>query len=101
MALPLIQLPPGLRGSCRLGVAIPGGEPLVAGATAQGDRGAVISSSPLLDEIPETWATGTPLDWCETVVDPTTARLEAGGDTELAVALIEARRIYDIRLPRQ
>jgi hypothetical protein len=90
MALPLLELPPRLRGSARLGVQIPGGEPLMAGATARVDRGRVLSASSLLEEDPETWATGTPLDWCETVVDPATAKLAAGGDAELAGALIEA-----------
>ena len=31
MALPLLRLPPDLRGTCRLGVQIPGGPPLMAG----------------------------------------------------------------------
>jgi DNA-binding HxlR family transcriptional regulator len=90
MALPLLRLPPGLRGDCRLGVQIPGDEPLMAGATAQVDRGVVVSSSPLLDKVPGTWASGTPLDWCEAVVDPSATTLESGGDAELTGALIEA-----------
>ncbi|HET9162463.1 MAG TPA: hypothetical protein VFN89_03325 [Solirubrobacterales bacterium] len=90
MALPLLRLPPHLRGSCRLGVQIPSEEPLMAGATVQVERGCVPSSSALLDEAPDTWVTGSPLDWCETVVDPSAARLESGGDTELAGALLQA-----------
>ncbi len=89
-ALPLIQLPPALRGSARLGVQIPGGEPLMAGATVQVDRGVVLASSALLDEEPETWVTGDPLAWCETVIDPSAPRLNLGGDTELAAALLQA-----------
>jgi DNA-binding HxlR family transcriptional regulator len=90
MALPLLRLAPHLRGSCRLGVEVPGEEPLMAGATVQVERGCVLSSSALLDESPETWVTGSPLDWCETVIDPSTEQLECGGDTELAAALLEA-----------
>lgn len=90
MALPLLMLPPELRGSCRLGVQIPGGEPLMAGATVQVERGCVLSSSPLLDEEPETWATGSPLDWCEAVIDPASGRLKSGGDTELTGAVLAA-----------
>jgi len=90
MALPLLRLPPGLRGSCRLGVQIPGDEPLIAGATAQVGGGVVASSTSLLEEEPETWVTGDPLSWCETVIDPEADALELGGDTELAEALIEA-----------
>jgi hypothetical protein len=90
MALPLLRLPPDLRGSCRLGVQIAGDEPLMAGATVEVSRGAVLASSPLLAQRPETWATGSALDWCETVVDPATKRVKAGGDTELTGALLEA-----------
>ena len=89
MALPLVRLAPWLRGSCRLGVQIPGGEPLLAGATAQVNLGVVVSS-PLLDEEPETWVTGDPLGWCQTVIDPTADKLISGGDTELADALLAA-----------
>ena len=92
MALPLVQLPPGLRGSCRLGVQIPGGEPLMAGATVEVAQGAVASISPLLDEDPETWVTGSPLGWCETVIDPSAEKLHMDGDTELTGALLTALR---------
>jgi DNA-binding transcriptional ArsR family regulator len=90
MALPLLHLPPSLRGCCRLGVQIPGDEPLMAGATVEVERGCVLSSSALLEEAPETWATGSPLDWCETVIDPSTERVMSGGDTELTGALLIA-----------
>lgn len=89
MALPPVLLAPDLRGSCRLGVQIPGGEPLMAGATAEVGRGRVLSSSALLEEDPENWVTGSPLDWMEAVIDPSTGRLKSGGDAELAEALIE------------
>ncbi len=90
MALPLLRLPPDLRGSCRLGVRVSEGEPLMAGSAVTVDRGAIVSASPLLEEDPETWATGSALDWCETVIEPAAARIETGGDTHLARALLEA-----------
>jgi len=90
LALPLLKLPTDLAGSCRLGVQIPGGPPLLAGAMAEVEGGRVISSSPLLDEDPETWATGSPLDWLDTLVEPTAGRIKTGGDTRLARALIGA-----------
>jgi DNA-binding HxlR family transcriptional regulator len=90
MALPLLRLPAWLRGSCRLGVQIPGDEPLIAGATVQIDAGVVASSSPLLEEAPGTWVSGDALGWCETVIDPDADKLNVGGDTELAEALIAA-----------
>ena len=90
LALPLLQLPSDLRGSCRLGVQIPGGSPLVAGATAHVEGGRVVTSSTLLEQEPETWATGTPRDWLDTLIDPAAARIEAGGNIELAQVLVKS-----------
>ena len=92
MALPLLRLPDELRGTVRAGVRLPGaeGEDLVAGSTVEVEGGRIAAASPLLDRVPETWATGDPLGWCETVIDPGAARLELGGDIELAGSLIEA-----------
>ncbi|MGB7587456.1 MAG: hypothetical protein WBM00_01980 [Solirubrobacterales bacterium] len=88
LALPLLKLPAGLSGSCRLGVQIPGGPPLLAGATAQVGGGRVASSSPQLDEDPHTWVTGGTLDWLDALVDPTDHRLKAAGDLSLVHALL-------------
>jgi hypothetical protein len=88
LALPLLRLPPDLLGSCRLGVQIPGGPPLMAGATVQVDRGCVVTSSPLLEQEPETWATGSPRDWLDTLVDPSAERIKVGGDTRITEALL-------------
>ena len=90
LALPLLRLPSDLRGACRLGVQIPGGPPLMAGATVEVDRGAVVASTTLLEENPETFATGSPLDWLDTLVDPSAGKITLGGDTRLAGALIES-----------
>ena len=105
MALPLVHLPGELRGTCRAGVRLPGaeGEELVAGSTVEVEGGRIAAASPLLDRVPETWATGTPLDWCEAVIDPAAAGLDMGGDVELAGGLIEAlheRLFGDSGLPR-
>lgn len=90
MALPLIRVPAEARGTVRAGVLISGEEELVAGSTVEVADGRVAGSSPLLDRTPETWATGTPLQWCETVIDPAAAKLDLGGDVELCQGLIEA-----------
>ena len=68
-----------------------GEEPLRAGATVEVRGGRVVSSSILLEQDPDTWATGSPVEWCDAVVDPTAAtRLETGGDTQLTGALLAA-----------
>jgi hypothetical protein len=88
LALPLLTLPPNLRGSCALGVRLPAEQPLMVGATAHVDRGRVVSSSTLLEENPQTWATGSPRDWLDTLVEPSVGRIEVGGDVRIAKALI-------------
>jgi hypothetical protein len=89
LTLPLLRLPADLAGPCRLGAQMPGGSALLAGATAQIEKGRVVSASPLLDEDPQTWATGSPIDWLDALVEPSAARLETGGDTRLARALVQ------------
>jgi hypothetical protein len=98
LALPLLRLPLDLRGTCRLGVQIPGGPPLMAGATVEVERGAVVTSSTLLEESPETFATGSPLDWLDTLIDPAAGKITVGGDTRLAGALIGSlhERLFDV-----
>jgi hypothetical protein len=91
VSLPLLKLPPELRGTCRLGVLLSSEEPAPVGATVEVDGGRVVSSSILLERDPETWVTGTPQQWCEAVIDPiAAAKLDVGGDTTLAGALLKA-----------
>jgi len=90
MALPLLSLPPELCGDCRLGVQIPGGEPLMAGASVRVERGCVMSSTALLGEQRDNFVTGAPIDWCETVIEPHLKKLICGGDPEVTNGLIAA-----------
>ncbi len=90
LVLPLLHLPKHIEGSCRLGVRIPEGESPLAGATAEIAGGRVVSSSPLLAQGARNWATGSPLDWIETVVDPHRERVSAGGDLRIARSLLAA-----------
>ena len=88
LVLPLLRLPPDLRGTCTLSVQLPAEQPLMVGATAHLDSGRVVSSSTLLDEDPGTWATGSPRDWLDTLVEPSAGRIEVGGEIRIANALI-------------
>lgn len=90
LILPLLRLPADLYGSCRFGVRIPGDPLLLAGATVEVDRGAVVSSSPLLGQEAETYATGSPADWLDTLIDPSADRVEAGGDVRLVRAVLQS-----------
>lgn len=100
LTLPLLRLPGELSGACRLGVQIPGGPPLMAGATVQVEGGSVVFSSALLEDEAETFATGSPVDWLDTLVDPSAGRVKAGGDTRLADALLEGlhEAVFGVRI---
>lgn len=89
LALPLVELPPDLTGACRLGVQMPGEGLALAGANARVETGRVVSAEPELEPSPESYATGSPLGWMETVIDPTAGKVNVGGDERLAHALID------------
>jgi hypothetical protein len=89
LALPLVRLPAELSGCCRLDVQLEdGGQAAIAGATVRVERGRVVSSESQPGERPDAWATGTAVEWLDTVVAPSAGRLALGGDTRLAEALI-------------
>jgi hypothetical protein len=90
LALPLVQLPIELSGRIRLAVQITGGPPLTAGVMATVEEGRVVSCDTRLDPEAETWASGEPIEWMDTLVDPAVAKVESGGDRQLAGALLTA-----------
>jgi DNA-binding HxlR family transcriptional regulator len=87
LSLPLVALPRELSGTCRLSARLE--DDSLAGVTARVEGGCVVSCESRLDEAAGTWAHGSVIEWLDTVVDPTTALLEVGGDARLAGALIE------------
>lgn len=90
LTLPLLELPADLGGRCRLGVQMPGEDLVMAGAGAQVENGRVVFVDPHLDPEPESWATGSPIGWLDTVVDPDEGEVAFGGeDVRLPEALLE------------
>jgi len=93
LALPLLELPKDVTGACRLGVQIDGGGlPGMAGATVTVEQSHVVSSTPQLQRGVETWASASAIDWLDTLVEPTVARIEMGGDEHLAASLLAGLR---------
>jgi hypothetical protein len=88
LTLPLLALPAGPAGSCRLAVQIPGDEPTLAGVMARIEEGHVVCCDTHLEDDADTWATGSPLGWMDTLVEPSSAKVESGGDQRLALALV-------------
>ncbi len=92
LTLPLLQLPKHLSGSSRLGVKLSEdgfGGPMV-GVTAQVADGRVIWCDQHLEKSPDSWATGTSIEWLDTLVQPAVRRIDTGGEKRLADALVEA-----------
>jgi DNA-binding HxlR family transcriptional regulator len=82
LTLPLLELPTDLGGCCRLGVQMPSEDLAMAGATAQVENGHVVFADPALHPEPETWATGSPIGWLDTLVEPGEHEVAFGGEDQ-------------------
>jgi DNA-binding HxlR family transcriptional regulator len=90
LALPLLALPAGLSGSCRLSVELPeNGELRPAGAIAHVEDERIASSTPDLEGDVDAWANGDAEAWFSAVIDSEADRVEVGGEGQLARAIVE------------
>jgi DNA-binding HxlR family transcriptional regulator len=92
LAIPLIELPSGLNGNCRLAVEIKeGASPVFAGVMICVEDGKVVSCSSRLGGEVEGWAGGTAGSWIRQMSGQD-GDLQVGGDAELARELIDSIR---------
>jgi DNA-binding HxlR family transcriptional regulator len=92
LAIPLIELPAGLSGKCRLAVEIQGGSsPVFAGVLICIEEGKVISCSSRLEGEAEAWASGSAGSWMRRMRGQD-GDLEIGGDSELVREIVDAIR---------
>jgi hypothetical protein len=93
LAVPLVEMPTGVSGSCRLAVESGGPEERLehlTGVEVEVERGEVVSCAPRLEPGPGTWATGSVDSWVAAILRGRSDGLRLdGGDAELARALIE------------
>jgi DNA-binding HxlR family transcriptional regulator len=90
LALPLLQLPAELCGTCRMAVEIPSGKVRrMAGVMVEVEEGRVASCATQLQGTPDAWVLGSPVAWLNAVVERDGDRLELGGDCDLARALLD------------
>ncbi len=89
LTLELIALPEEISASCRLTVPIPGRPPRLAGVAVLIERGTITEVSPNLLMDSGNFATGGPLEWIDTLVDPAVASLKSGGDPEVTLGLLQ------------
>jgi len=93
LALPLIRLPSGRSGACRLGMRVErnGGSALV-GAMASVRDGKVEACQPGLRGSADCWATGTPGAWFDAMLDGNPGALSCGGSGDLAREAVSSLR---------
>jgi DNA-binding HxlR family transcriptional regulator len=90
LTLPLLELPPDVAGSCRIGVeVIEKGQTRMVGAMAQVEGGRVASCSVELEDRTDAWAMAGPGEWLDTVIAPSARRVLTGGDRLLARVLLD------------
>ncbi|HET8863375.1 MAG TPA: winged helix-turn-helix transcriptional regulator [Solirubrobacterales bacterium] len=89
LAVPLLEPPADLSGTCRLAVEIPnGGERRLAGVMIEMEDSTITTCATRLRVDADAWALGSPTAWLDAVVDCDTARLELGGNRRLVDAVI-------------
>ncbi len=89
LALPLLELPEELSGSCRLAVNLAAeGRPGLTGVTAEIDRGIIVSCRPGLEKRADASATGSAAEWLDTVIEPGAKLVRTGGDKWLTGAVL-------------
>jgi DNA-binding HxlR family transcriptional regulator len=92
LAIPLIEVPAGLSGRCRLAVEIQGGSsPVFAGVMISVEDGKVVSCSSRLEGDADGWASGSAGSWMRRMSGQD-SDLEVGGDAELARGLVDSIR---------
>ncbi|HYP55079.1 MAG TPA: winged helix-turn-helix transcriptional regulator [Solirubrobacterales bacterium] len=101
LAVPLLRLPAEVSGRCRLGVEFDeGGMRRLAGVTVEVEAGEVVACHPRLDSEPATSVSGPPSGWERVAIEANPDRLEQGGDTRLAHAVLDGlnRTLFPPRL---
>jgi DNA-binding HxlR family transcriptional regulator len=92
LAIPLIEVPSGLSGRCRLAVEIQGGSsPVFAGVMITVEDGKVVSCSSRLEGDADGWASGSAGSWIRRMSGQD-GDLEIGGDSELVRGLVDSIR---------
>jgi DNA-binding HxlR family transcriptional regulator len=91
LAAPLLRVPEGTSGSCRIATQIANGDAgRLAGATITLEEGRISSCTTKLSGDPDAWALGPPAAWLAAMIECDADGFELGGDSSLARALLNA-----------
>lgn len=101
LAVPLLELRPGLRGSCRLSVELAkDGVTDFAGVSLATERGRVVSCVSRLEGSADASASGSALAWFRWINRHEVSGIELGGDVGLAEAVADGIRGALVRIPQ-
>jgi DNA-binding HxlR family transcriptional regulator len=90
LAIPALDLPADLSGSCRLVVEVPRADGRsVAGVLAAVDKGTLVSCTSRIEGEANAWASGSASAWFRAVIDGNTDMLELGGDWAVAASFLD------------
>lgn len=90
LAIPLLQLPADLSGSCRLAAEFPNGSRWrLGGVMVQIENGEITTCTTRLEGNPEAWSLGSPYAWLDAVIESDRNQLELGGDRCLVRTVLD------------
>jgi DNA-binding HxlR family transcriptional regulator len=90
LAVPLLRLPAGLSGFCRMAVELPAnGSSRIAGVLIGVEEGRIASCVSRLEGDASAWAAGSASVWLRALIEQDATALETGGDSHLTGALID------------
>ena len=93
LAVPLLELPPGITGACRLTVEMgSGSDREYAGVTLAVADSSIASCVTRLDDAADASISGSPADWCRSMTGAEDGRIEFGGDTWIGRGVMASLR---------
>jgi hypothetical protein len=102
LAVPLLELPSEVSGTCRLAVELRRGAELeFAGVMVTLQEGQLRSCVSRLEGQPDSWASGNILDWLRWMRGTNGHQVELGGDTTVANAIADGLRNALVPVPQK
>jgi DNA-binding HxlR family transcriptional regulator len=100
LAIPLVRLPEGISGVCRLAVEV--SDRQLAGVLVEVREGRVTSCVASVQGHSHAWVSGSAPAWLRAVIEQDSTGLETGGDGQLARSLLASlhRALFDAAQPR-
>lgn len=88
LTLPLVDLSEEISAACGLSVMVPGPRRQLSRVVVLVEQGEITSIVPNSQMDTNTFATGSPANWIDTLIDPSAAELDASGDLQVCFDLL-------------